>query len=185
MGRLLLFMEKDPSDKDTQRTTHPSTPLHTDPSPMTSTSHTDSSERLVTEDAEFLNFFYDILDTAILSWESTLWTSEEDPDADYWNLPVPIVEKRTMILGTSRNKTEVYEGTFELSRSQIISGLVTDRNELVYGTMFCDAYRFVNGSSAYLYLGTDRKVYSLDRLSYPLPTFTLWNGVNVLQVSGG
>jgi hypothetical protein len=136
-------------------------------------------EEYIAGDGEFLKRLYDILDVNILNWELT----HDDPDADFWDLPVPLLDDRLIILGTSADKTRVYKGRFKMSRNQIIGRLVVDgSDEIVYGTMIADAYHFMDGG-ALLYFGTDRKVYSLDKLSYPLPTE--WNGVKVLHVSGG
>jgi hypothetical protein len=148
---------------------------------MTSVSQTLSKEEddYIAGDREFLQRLYDILDVNILNWELT----HDDPDADFWDLPVPLLDDRIIVLGTSADKTEVYEGQFEMSQYQIISRLLVDgSDEIVYGTRIADAYRFIDGGS-YLFFGTDRKVYSLNKMSYPLPT--VWNGVKVLHVTGG
>ena len=135
-------------------------------------------DQLAAEDRDYLHLLYDILDVNILNWELT----HEGPGADYWPLPVPVLDERLIIVGTSVDKTDIREAHFRLSQYQIISRFLIDKTkEIIYGTMIGDAH-FKDGACE-LYFGTDRKVYCMDKMSDPIP-FT-WQGVKVLSVAGG
>jgi hypothetical protein len=131
------------------------------------------------ENTRFWNNLYEILDMALTNWDLT----HQNPDADYWVLPVPGLEKRTRIIGRSSDGEKEWEGCMRLDEGQIISRiLVDDTNEVLYGTWIGRIFDF-DGINAALYFGSDRKVYYEDLVSDPIPLD--WEGMKVTPVYGG